>query len=214
MHRSTILFDLDGTLTDPGEGIAKSIQAALEYVGLPAVSEIQLKNCVGPPLQASFAELGARPNQIEPLIQAYRARYRETGMFENVVYPEIPNLLTELRSRNCRLFVTTSKPTQFALAILEHFELHGFFEEIFGANLDGTLAEKHDLLQHVQSRIGFTPADTALVGDRKFDIAAARASGVLAIGALWGYGSRGELEEAGADRLAENPKSVLDSLAV
>jgi phosphoglycolate phosphatase len=210
--RSTILFDLDGTLTDPGEGIVRSIQAALDHVGLPSVPETRLKHCIGPPLQASFSELGARPNQIDPLIQAYRARYRETGMFENAVYPEIPNLLTELRSRNCRLFVTTSKPTPFALAILEHFELHRFFDSVFGSNLDGTLAEKTDLLQHVQQRVGFTPAETALVGDRKFDISAARASGVLAIGALWGYGSRSELEEAGADYLAENPGAVLDSL--
>jgi phosphoglycolate phosphatase len=212
LHRSTILFDLDGTLTDPGEGIAKSIQAALGHVGLPSVPEARLKSCIGPPLQTSFSELGARPHQIDPLIEAYRARYRETGMFENFVYPEIPSLLAELRARSCRLFVTTSKPTPFALEILEHFELHRFFDEIFGSNLDGTLAEKHDLLRHVQRRVGFDSANTALVGDRRYDIAAARTLGVFSIGALWGYGSRGELEAAGADRLAERPEGVLDSL--
>ena len=213
MQSSTILFDLDGTLTDPGEGIVKSIQSAFQQVGLPSVPEAQLRCFVGPPLQASFAELGAQPHQIEPLVQAYRSRYRETGMFENVVYPEVPNLLAELQSRNCRLFVTTSKPTPFAVAILEHFHLHHFFDEIFGSNLDGSLAEKHDLLSHARQQIGFAPASTALVGDRKFDITAARASGILAVGALWGYGSRAELVEAGADRLAESPQSVVDSLA-
>jgi len=213
LQRSTILFDLDGTLTDPGEGIVKSIRFALHHVGLPSVPEAALRGFVGPPLQGSFAELGAQPNQIAPLIQAYRSRYRETGMFENVVYPEVPNLLAELRSRNCRLFVTTSKPTPFAVAILEHFHLHHFFDEIFGSNLDGSLAEKHDLLSRVRKQVGFAPASTALIGDRKFDITAARTLGVLAVGALWGYGSRAELVEAGADRLAESPRSVLDSLA-
>ena len=213
MRFSTVLFDLDGTLTDPGEGIVKSIQAALRIVGLPSVPESRLRSCVGPPLQTSFADLGAHPNQIDPLIQAYRSRYRETGMFENVVYPEVPGLLAELRSQNRRLFVTTSKPTPFAVAILEHFELHRFFDEVYGSKLDGSLVEKHDLLTHAQRQVRFTPASTALVGDRKFDITAARASGVLAIGALWGYGSRTELQQAGADHLAESPASVLDLLA-
>jgi phosphoglycolate phosphatase len=134
-------------------------------------------------------------------------------MFENVVYPEVPALLDELRSRDCRLLVTTSKPKVFAVAILEHFELHHYFEAIFGSNLDGSLADKHDLLSHVRQQTAFEPASTALVGDRKFDITAARASGVLAVGALWGYGSRSELEEAGADHLAESPKSVSDLVA-
>lgn len=213
MNRSTVIFDLDGTLTDPGEGIIRSIQSALEHIGLPSPAIARLKTCVGPPLQSTFAELGARPAQIGPLVEAYRERYREIGMFENVVYPEIRDLLAELLSRNCRIFVATSKPTPFALAILKHFELDRFFEGIFGSNFDGSLAEKHDLIGHVQRQTKFTSADTALVGDRKFDITAARTFGVFAIGALWGYGSRSELELAGADHLAESPISVLDSLA-
>ncbi|MBW2268051.1 MAG: HAD hydrolase-like protein [Deltaproteobacteria bacterium] len=210
---STVLFDLDGTLTDPGEGIVKSIQAALHEVGLPSAAEPRLRGCVGPPLRTSFAELGARPDQIEPLVQAYRARYRDVGMFENAVYPGVPELLAELRLRECRLFVTTSKPTPFAVAILEHFQLHHFFEEIFGSKLDGSLSEKVDLLSYVRRQVGFTPTSSALVGDRKFDITAARTLGILAIGALWGYG-RAELVEAGAERLAESPGRVLESFAV
>ena len=98
-------------------------------------------------------------------------------------------------------------------AILEHFHLDGFFDEIFGSSLDGNLADKHDLLRHVRGELAFAPAATALVGDRKYDVAAARALGVLSVGALWGYGSRAELEDAGADRLAETPESVLELLS-
>jgi phosphoglycolate phosphatase len=209
---STVLFDLDGTLTDPGEGIAKSILAALREVGLPEPSPRELRLCVGPPLQQSFIELGATPGQVPHLIEIYRKRYRETGMFENLVYPEIPDLLAELRSHGCQLLVATSKPTPFAEAILDHFRLRQYFLEVYASGLDGSLSEKRSLIAHIRASAALTPSESALVGDREFDIAAARAESLFSVGALWGYGSRSELVAAGADALASSPSGVLDAL--
>jgi len=210
---STVLFDLDGTLTDPGEGIAKSILAALREVGLPDPSHRELKLCVGPPLQHSFVELGATPDQVPHLIEIYRARYRKTGMFENVVYPEIPGLLVELRSDGCELLVATSKPTPFAEEILDHFQLRHFFGGIYGSGLDGSLSEKPSLIAHIRASLALTPSETALVGDRRFDIVAARSESLFAVGALWGYGSRSELVAAEANALASSPSRVSHALA-
>jgi len=208
-----VLFDLDGTLTDPGEGIVKSILVALQELGLPEPSRERLRLCVGPPLQDSFLKLGASPDQLGRLLSIYRARYREVGMFENLVYPEIPGLLAELNSRGSQLLVATSKPTPIAEAILGHFQLRDFFAGVFGSHLDGRLAEKQELLADIRARVLFTPADAALVGDRRFDITAARCEGVFSVGALWGYGTRSELVSARADALADRPQDVLTALA-
>lgn len=213
MRFSTVLFDLDGTLTDPGEGISKCILAALDELGLPKPTQGELEICIGPPLAQGFLALGARPDQVERLIEVYRARFAEVGMFENLVYPEIPKLLIDLVARGCRLFVATSKPTIFAEAIVEHFQLRDFFADVFGSELDGSLSEKKQLLAHIREKVGFDPGDTALVGDRRFDISAARAESLFSVGALWGYGTRTELETAGADVLAESPAQVLPALA-
>lgn len=213
MRFSTVLFDLDGTLTDPGEGISKCILAGLEEVGLPTPTQRQLELCIGPPLDQGFLALGARPDQVERLIEVYRSRYTKVGMLENLVYPEIPKLLIELASRGCRLFVATSKPTVFAEAIVEHFQLRDFFSGVFGSELNGNLSDKKQLLAHIRAKVGFDPGDTALVGDRRFDISAARAESLFSVGALWGYGTRAELETAGADVLAESPREVLSALA-
>lgn len=205
---TTLLFDLDGTLSDPGEGICRCFLEALREVGLPEPSRRDLELCIGPPLRQGFLDLGAEPDQVDDLIEIYRSCYRDGGRFENVVYPEVPALLETLRSSGCRLFVATSKSTQGAEAILEHFGLREFFVEVFGAVPDGSLSDKRDLVAHIQKRLHFDPAETALVGDRVFDIRAARASGLYSVGALWGYGSRAELVEAKADALAEAPSCV------
>lgn len=208
----TVFFDLDGTLTDPAEGIIRSIRAAFEFVGceLPAVAS--LTRCIGPPLQDSFRELGARPEEIDSLVAAYRRRYREIGMFENRVYPGVPELLSRLEDAGLQLYVVTSKPQEFADAILRHFGLLEAFDRVFGANLDGRLTDKRELLAHARGIAGFSVASSALVGDRGLDISAARSHGILAIGALWGYGSISELEEAGAQALASSPSELLKTL--
>jgi phosphoglycolate phosphatase len=208
----SVFFDLDGTLTDPGEGIVRSMQAAFRAIGEDPPPVSSLAGCVGPPLRQNFLDLGAEPEQIDTLVRSYRRRYREVGMLENRVYAGIPDLLTRLRSLGLRLYVATSKPTAFALAILAHLDLQESFQDVFGTTLDGGLTDKRDLVAHARRVAGFSPHRSALVGDRKFDIEAARSQGMLAIGALWGYGSRRELEVAGADGLASRPAAVLDIL--
>ncbi len=208
-----MLFDLDGTLTDPGEGIIKSLKVALGSAALPVPSDERLSACIGPPLQESFRELGADPSQVAELVEIYRARYREVGMFENAVYPGVPSLLERLTSSGFRLFVATSKPTSIAEPILEHFKLRRFFEHVYGAGLDGSLGNKVDLLSHVRSETGLVTPESAFVGDRRYDMTAAREHGMRAIGVLWGYGSRGELEASGAHHVVASPGSVAEALA-
>lgn len=208
----TVLFDLDGTLTDPGEGIIRSIRAAFDFVGREPPPTESLTRCIGPPLQDSFRELGAHPEEVDSLIEAYRRRYREVGMFENRVYPGVPELLSRLRHVGFHLYVVTSKPQEVAEAILQHFDLLEFFHRIFGSDLDGRLSDKRELLAHARRMAGFSVTSSALVGDRDFDISAARSHGILAIGALWGYGSINELEAAGAQALASSPSELVEML--
>jgi len=209
MSVETVLFDLDGTLTDPGEGITRCIRFALEEHGLPDLDDAALATWIGPPLRDSFASIGVAPEQIEALVEAYRRRFREVGIFENQVYPGIRRLLQKLGQRGIALHVVTSKPESFAETILEHFELRSAFAGVFGSNLDGTRSEKRELLVHARSQAGFEIATTVMVGDRRFDIEAARAEGMRALGALWGYGSRGELDAAGATALVDSARAVL-----
>jgi phosphoglycolate phosphatase len=209
----TVLFDLDGTLTDPGEGIVRSIRAAFEFAGREPPSAAALTRYIGPPLRDSFRELGVQPEEVDSFIGAYRRRYREVGMFENRIYPGVPELLSRLGAAGFRLYVVTSKPREFADAILRHFDLMGFFERVFGSDLDGRLSDKRELLAHAQRIAGLSASRSALVGDRGLDMAAARSHGILAIGALWGYGSISELEAAGAQVLALSPSGLIETLA-
>ena len=204
-----IFFDLDGTLTNPREGIIACIQWALREQQLPCPEPAELERCIGPPLKHSFIELGAQPDQVESLIKSYRMRYSKLGMFENRVYPEIPNCLEELRLKGHQLFVATSKPKVYAERILDHFGLRSYFEEIYGAHLDGRFTEKTDLVQHIQEELNLDPQETTLIGDRKFDIQAALAQGWYAIGVLWGFGAKEELIGSQADVLVDSPSSLM-----
>jgi phosphoglycolate phosphatase len=173
MRFDTLFFDLDGTLADPAEGFTRCIAHALEVVGLPAVPRPRLELCIGPPLEDTFRELGAAPNQVDVLVEAYRDRYRETGIFENALYPAIPDTLETLRSKGYILHLATSKPTIFAERILEHFAIRSFFTHVFGSNLDGSLTHKRDLLVYAREKTGFDVAHAAMIGDRRFDMEAA-----------------------------------------
>lgn len=212
MRFKTLLFDLDGTLTNPADGFTRCIAHALETVGLPAVPRPRLENCIGPPLEDTFRELGALPDQVDPLVEAYRDRYRETGIFENVLYPSIPNALESLQSEGYILHVATSKPAVFAERILEHFDIHSFFTHVFGSNLDGTLAHKRDLLIRARERAGFDVEHAAMIGDRRYDMEAACELGLHPVGVRWGYGSREELVSSGAAALVDDPGDLLETL--
>lgn len=211
----TVIFDLDGTLTDSRPGIVRTTRYALQRLNentggtAPIPEEAALDFMIGPPLRDTFAKLvGA--DHVEALMGFYRERYATIGLFENAVYDGIPQALEALRGSGRRLFVATSKNEADARRILNHFGLARFFTEIYGALNDGGRAIKSDLLNYLlgRERIEASVANVAMVGDRKFDVLGAKAVGISAIGALWGYGGREELAQAGADRLVEAPRQL------
>jgi phosphoglycolate phosphatase len=206
----TLLFDLDGTLTDPKEGITACIQHALTCLGRIAPSADELEWCIGPPLQSSFGRLlaDASPALAWEAVRLYRERYTRQGIFECSPYPGVPEMLGALRADGSHLFVATSKPTPFARRVLEHFGLSGLFVEIYGSELDGTRSDKTELIAHLLGERGIDGARTAMIGDREHDMVAAQANGVLPLGVSYGYGSVEELEGAGARKILDHPLAV------
>lgn len=207
-----VLFDLDGTLTDPADGILRSVAYALERLGfLPPPLE-ELHWVIGPPLQASLAKiLGSDdPALSARCLALYRERFGEIGLFENEMYEGVPEMLGELRRQGGRLYVATSKPTVYAARILAHFQIAGFFEGVYGSELDGTRVDKGALLRHLVDVESLNASHTLMVGDRKHDVAGALANGIPCVGVLYGYGSREELLAAGAQAFAESPTEVAE----
>ena len=198
-----VLFDLDGTLTDPGPGITRCIQHALVSLGRPAPDAESLLRFVGPPLQQSFAEILETQDEaaVAEAVRLYRERFVAAGMFENSVYPDVLLGLAALKRAGHRLWVVTSKPHVYARRIVEHFGLAGLFEEVYGSELSGENADKTDLLREVLAREAIRPEDACRIGDRALDVVAARAHGVEAVAVLWGYGSAEELVAAAPDRV-------------
>lgn len=205
-----VLFDLDGTLTDPGEGITKSVEYALRAFSIAVDDRRALRKFIGPPLQASFIEYyGFTPGDAEKAVWKYREYYAERGIFENAVFDGIPELLGGLKEAGAISMVATSKPTVYAKQILEHFGLMEFFAFVGGSELDGTRVEKGEVIRHVLESTGVDSSRAVMVGDRKHDIIGAGENGLASIGVLYGYGDRAELEEAGAGSIAGD----VDSLA-
>jgi phosphoglycolate phosphatase len=205
-----VVFDLDGTLTDPKEGIIACFRYALESLGANAPPTQDLERLIGPPLSESFAHLlgPGDDDRVEQAVRLYRERFTAKGMFENSVYPGIVDALAELRDYGVKLLVATSKPRGFAERIVEHFELGRFFSNVYGSELSGANADKKDLLAHVLRAESLSPTDTLMVGDRAHDILGARAIGLFSVGVLWGYGSREELVAAGAGALCDTPRAL------
>jgi phosphoglycolate phosphatase len=207
---SAVLFDLDGTLTDPKSGITKCIIHALERMGRPAPDADTLHWCIGPPLTRSFPLLldDDDPELIAQAISLYRERFSEIGLFENAVYDGVPSMLRSLRTAGVRLFVATSKPTIFAVRILAYFELNGFFQAVYGSELDGTRADKSELINYLLRIEGLTPEQTLMVGDREHDVIGAHRCGLRTIGVRYGYAAAGELERAKAAVICDRPEDV------
>lgn len=199
-----LLFDLDGTLIDPDEGITRCIAHALAHLGRPSPAGEELRRFIGPPLHEAFVELLGVDDRctIDRAVEGYRRRFSTVGLYETRMYAGVPDGLAALRAAGHRLFVTTSKPWVFARRIVAHFGLASFFEETYGSELDGLRVHKTDLLAYVIERERLDPRCTWMIGDRANDIAAGRANKTGTIGVLWGYGTREEL--AGADVLAES----------
>ena len=210
-----LLFDLDGTLTDPREGITKCIAHALERMGREAPPLDALTFAIGPPLRASLARLLGTDDRdaVERALGHYRERFAGTGLYENAPYAGIDAALAALRAAGHRLFVATSKPRVYAERIVGHFALDAHFEAVHGCELDGTREDKRHLLAHLLPRHGLAPRATAMIGDRGVDMRAARHHGALALGVTWGYGSREELREAGAHALCDSPGELAARLA-
>jgi len=200
-----LLFDLDGTLTDPRAGIVRSIQHALERLARPCPPEAALAACIGPPLRGTFGRLLATSDRelIERAMALYRERFAVVGLYENEIYADIPGMLDGLLGR--RMFVATSKPAVFAERIVRHFALDHHFAGVYGPDLDGRWDDKTDLLAHLLASERLAAEDAVMIGDRHADIVAAKANGVRSIGVLWGYGSREELLGAGADAVCAAP---------
>jgi len=202
--QTSIFFDLDGTLSDPRDGICRSLQYALQELRHTCPPDEQLARYIGPPLHESFAQLLESNDAALTgrAVELYRARFASQGIFENTVYAGIPELLESLQE-HCELYVVTTKPTLFAFRIVDHFGLGKYFRNVHGSELDGTRADKRELIAHVLGHEQINPSEALMIGDRGHDIRGALANGVYPIGVLWGYGSRAELTQAGASVLCE-----------
>ena len=207
MAQKSIFFDLDGTLTDSGEGIINCAALALEHFGLPVPTREEMRVFVGPPLDKTFIHHGIPSDRVDEAIRVFRSRYVPIGIFENHPYPGIRELLEQLKAAGHRLFVATSKPEEMALRVLDRFELSGFFEKICGATLDGSRIEKADVIAYLLSQVE-SVENTVMVGDTKFDVLGAAEHGIPTIGITWGYGEEKEIVTAGAIAIAHSPEEL------
>ena len=196
-----LLFDLDGTLTNPKEGITKCVQHALMHFGIEEPDLNKLTPFIGPPLVTSFMGFyGMTQEQAQEAVKIYRERFSTVGLFENLVLDGIPQMLKELRSQGKILAVASSKPEEYVIRILERFKLMEYFDEVTGATMDGTRSEKKDVIMEALARLGITDDRNGIlmIGDRRHDVEGARACGIDSVGVYTGFAPDGELEEAGA----------------
>ena len=199
-----LLFDLDGTLTDPKEGICTCVQYALASFGIQEPDLDKLEPFIGPPLKESFMHFyDMNEEQAQAAVEKYRERFRDTGIFENRLYDGIPQMLRTLNSKGMFLAVASSKPTVFVERILEHFGIRSYFKVVVGSELDGTRTEKNEVVEEALRQLfGDAPVEknkVYMIGDRRFDIEGAKAQGVDSVGVTYGYGGMEELREARAD---------------
>ena len=207
----TILFDLDGTLTDPGEGITNSVAYALRKYGIEVSDRSELYKFIGPPLKDSFMKYyGFDEDKAEEAIAYYREYFRDTGIFENRVYEGVEDMLRGLHADGKRIVLATSKPEEFAIRILEHFGLRKYFTVVAGASMDSSRSKKGDVIAYAISLCeSFDKYTAVMVGDREHDIIGAKENGLKSIGVLYGYGDEKELKTAGADYIVSSPIEVL-----
>ncbi|OBQ13227.1 HAD family hydrolase [Anabaena sp. AL09] len=218
MLSHTVLFDLDGTLTDPKPGITRCIQYALSELGYKPPDANELLWCIGPPLKSSFSQLLQTSDDtlLEEAISLYRSRFSTIGLFENSLYPQIPKTLKIIRAAGYQTFVATSKPQVYATRIIEYFDLAPFFDGVYGSELDGNRSVKGDLIYYIIERESLSASTVVMVGDseallqadRLHDIIGAKKNNIASIGVTYGYGSREELETHKADLIADYPDEI------
>lgn len=212
---NAVLFDLDGTLSDPKVGITQSIQSALSTLKCSVPQEDDLTWCIGPPLRQSFTTLLQTSDSalINHAIDLYRDRFSRVGLFENTLYSEIPDVLQALNRAGFKCFIATSKPQVFAKRIIEHFQLTTLFDGIYGSELDGTRSDKGELINRILQLEQLSPQTTVMIGDRQHDMIGAKCCNLMTIGVTYGYGTAEELIAHGADYLAHTPAEILTLLA-
>lgn len=207
-----VFFDLDGTVTESAPGIINSVVYAIKKLGVRMPSEEELLKFVGPPLSDSFVKYcGVNPSKTKEAINIFREYFAERGIFENNVYPGIPELTAKLKSLGVKQILATSKPQLFAERILTHFNLIADFDGVFGNSMDEKYTDKALLLRDIIAKEGIKGDDLkncVMVGDRSSDISGAHKAGIRAIGVLYGYGDRPELEGAGADLIVETVRDL------
>ena len=203
-----LLFDLDGTLTDPKIGITTCVQYALRHFGIEEPDLDKLEGFIGPPLADSFQQFyGFNEKQAKEAIQAYRERFNTVGLYENEIYPGIPEMLARLKNAGKKLAVASSKPTVYVQKILQHFGIEQYFDVIVGSELDGTRSQKEEVIKEALRQLyqgeKIENDKAVMIGDRKFDIQGAKEFGLISVGVSFGYASPGELEQADADYIAD-----------
>ena len=211
MTKKAVFFDLDGTLTDSGEGIINCAILALEHFGLPIPSREEMRVFVGPPLDQTFIKFGVPADKTDEAIRVYRTRYIPIGKFENHPYPGIEQVLQTLKAQGHRLFVATSKPESMSVEILEKFGLAHYFDKICGATMDGSRSHKADVIAYLREQGGDT-GKTIMVGVTEFDVIGAAAHGIPTIGVSWGYGEVAAMEKAGAVAIANTMEELVTLL--
>ena len=208
MFAKAVLFDLDGTLTDSGEGIINCAVFAMERLGIPVPPREELGVFVGPPLWDTFRQFGVPSDRVDEAVEIFRSRYVPIGKFENTPYSGIRETLEALRAQGRKLYVATSKPEVTAREILEHFDLSRYFAEICGATVDKTRTSKEDVIAYLLS-LDACRENSVMVGDTAFDVIGAAAHGIPTIGAAWGYGKAEDMVSAGAAAIARSPEDLL-----
>lgn len=209
--KRTILFDLDGTLTDSAEGVINCAQLALKHFGLPVPSQEDMRFMVGPPLRDSFLKLGVAEQDVETAVEIFRSRYVPIGMFENTPYPGISAMLAALKDAGHELYIATSKPEGMATEILNKFQLSGYFDKIYGASLDGSRDTKDTVIAYLLQELG-PRENIIMVGDTSYDVLGAAEHGINTIGVSWGYGEVEDMKAAGALAIVDSPAELLKKL--
>ncbi len=210
---TTVLFDLDGTLTDPAPGIIGSFRKALVDLGHTPPPFEDLGWIIGPALRLSFPKVMGEGADPEPAVERYRVHYRGGGMYDLSIYEGMKEAVAAIRQQADRMFVCTAKPEPYAIPIVEHCGYAPFFERVYGAALDGSLDDKADIIAKIIAEQGIDPKRTVMIGDRMHDIHAAGRHGMASIGVAWGYGGMEELTEAGATAICDKPQDLPEMVA-
>lgn len=209
MKNNYILYDLDGTLTDPRVGITKSIEYALAHFGIDVENLNELTKFIGPPLRDTFREYYSfSDSDVKVAVDKFQEYFAEQGLYENIIYDGIAEMLRAQYEDGRKIVLATSKPQVFAHKVLEQFKIDKYFELIVGSELSGERSDKAEVIKYAVDTLVINPSDAIMIGDRKYDVIGSRAHGIDSIGVLYGYSSKGELREAGANYIVETVEEL------